>query len=58
MIKFPKPTVEQFFRTYNISNFTVSKDEQRLIFSSNLNGKANLWAIDFPKINTHINFLN
>ncbi len=48
MIKFPKPTVEQFFRTYAITDFTVSKDEQRLIFSSNINGKMNLWAMDFP----------
>ncbi|MEC5425832.1 S9 family peptidase [Virgibacillus sp. C22-A2] len=48
MIQFPKPTVEQFFRTYAISNFTVSSDEQRLIFSTNLNGKMNLWAMDLP----------
>ncbi|RAZ79610.1 S9 family peptidase [Planococcus halotolerans] len=48
MIIFPKPTVEQFFRTYTISDFTVSRDEQRLIFSSNLNGNVNLWAMDLP----------
>ncbi len=48
MIKFPKPTVEQFFQTYVISNFTVSDDEQKLIFSSNLNGKMNVWAMDLP----------
>ncbi|MBM7599457.1 dipeptidyl aminopeptidase/acylaminoacyl peptidase [Virgibacillus halotolerans] len=48
MIQFPKPTVEQFFRTYAITDFAVSKDEQRLIFSSNLNGKMNLWAMDLP----------
>lgn len=48
MIKFPKPTVEQFFRTYVIDDFEVSKDEERLIFSSNLNGKVNLWAMDLP----------
>lgn len=48
MIKFPKPTVEQFFRTYTISDFTVSRDEKRLIFSSNLNGNVNLWAMDLP----------
>lgn len=48
MIKFPKPTVEQFFRTYSITNFTVSSDEQKLVFSSNLNGKMNLWAMDLP----------
>ncbi|GAA0594112.1 S9 family peptidase [Virgibacillus siamensis] len=49
MIPFPKPTVEQFFRTYVISNFDVSSDEERLIFSSNLNGKMNLWAMDLPE---------
>lgn len=48
MIKFPKPTVEQFFQTYVITNFTVSDDEQRLIFSSNLNGKMNVWSMDLP----------
>lgn len=48
MIQFPKPTVEQFFRTYAITDFTVSSDEQRIIFSSNLNGKMNLWAMDLP----------
>ncbi|HEY4554470.1 MAG TPA: S9 family peptidase [Bacillaceae bacterium] len=48
MIQFQTQKVEQFFRTYAISNFTVSKDEKRLIFSSNLNGTFNLWAIDFP----------
>lgn len=48
MINFPKPTVEQFFRSYAITNFAVSKDEQRLIFNANLNGKMNLWAMDLP----------
>ncbi|MBO1001391.1 dipeptidyl aminopeptidase/acylaminoacyl peptidase [Pseudogracilibacillus auburnensis] len=45
---FTKPTVEQFFRTYIISDFTVSDDEKRIIFSTNLNGKMNLWALDVP----------
>nr|WP_235715015.1 S9 family peptidase [Halalkalibacter akibai] len=31
-----------------MSTFAVSRDEKRMIFSSNLNGKNNLWAIDFP----------
>jgi hypothetical protein len=48
MINFPKPTVEQFFRTYVITDFEVNRDETRLIFSSNLNGKVNLWAMDLP----------
>lgn len=45
-MKFPEPKVEQFFRTYTISHFSVDKKESRLLFSSNLNGKTNLWAID------------
>ena len=48
MLKFPKPTVEQFFRTYAITDFAVSNDEKRLIFNANLNGKMNLWAMDLP----------
>ncbi|RXJ04045.1 S9 family peptidase [Anaerobacillus alkaliphilus] len=48
MIQFPKPDVDQFFRTYAITTFAISKDEKKLIFSSNINGKQNLWAIDFP----------
>lgn len=48
MITFPKPTVEQFFRTYVITGFDVSADEERLVFSSNLDGKMNLWAMDLP----------
>ncbi|MUK89321.1 alpha/beta fold hydrolase [Ornithinibacillus sp. L9] len=48
MITFSKPTVEQFFRTYVITNFSVSNDEKKLIFSANLNGKMNLWAMDLP----------
>ncbi|MFJ7936051.1 S9 family peptidase [Sporosarcina sp. NPDC096371] len=48
MINFPKPTVEQFFRTYAITNFAVSSDEKCLVFNANLNGKMNLWALDLP----------
>ncbi|SFE18365.1 Dipeptidyl aminopeptidase/acylaminoacyl peptidase [Lentibacillus persicus] len=48
MIEFPKPTVEQFFRTYAINTFDVSADEERLVFSTNLDGKMNLWAMDLP----------
>ncbi|MFC4024906.1 S9 family peptidase [Oceanobacillus longus] len=49
MIQFPKPTVEQFFRTYTIGGFAVSNDEKRLAFISNLNGKVNLWAMDLDR---------
>lgn len=46
MINFPKPDVEQFFQTYAIRTFGISADESRLVFSSSLNGKFNLWAMD------------
>ncbi|KOR82274.1 S9 family peptidase [Paenibacillus solani] len=46
MIDFPKPDVEQFFQTYAIRTFGISADESRLVFSSSLNGKFNLWAMD------------
>lgn len=48
MISFAKPTVEQFFRTYTITNFAVNNDETKIIFNTNLNGKMNLWAMDLP----------
>ncbi|MFI2856509.1 S9 family peptidase [Paenibacillus sp. JSM ZJ436] len=46
MLQFPKPDVEQFFQTYIIRHFGLSRDERRLLFSSNLNGAFNLWAMD------------
>lgn len=46
MIPFPKPDVEQFFQTYLIRAFGVSADESRLVFTSTLSGKFNLWAMD------------
>ncbi|MBA4492804.1 S9 family peptidase [Paenactinomyces guangxiensis] len=48
MLKFGKPDVEQFFRTYGIQRFAVSPDEKQLVFSTNLNGKYDLWAMDLP----------
>ncbi|MET3684128.1 dipeptidyl aminopeptidase/acylaminoacyl peptidase [Alkalibacillus flavidus] len=48
MIEFPKPTVEQFFRSYVISNFTVSPNEDKLLFSANLDGKMNVWGMNLP----------
>ncbi|MCH1625661.1 S9 family peptidase [Ferdinandcohnia quinoae] len=48
MLKFQKPDVEQFFRTFAIQNFTVSPDEKQIVFSTNLSGKYNLWAMDLP----------
>jgi dipeptidyl aminopeptidase/acylaminoacyl peptidase len=48
MIDFLKHDAEQFFQTYRMDNFAVSTDEKKLVFSSNLNGKPNLWAMDLP----------
>ena len=48
MLQFEKPDVEQFFKTYIVQNFVVSPDEKQLVFSTNLNGKFNLWAMDLP----------
>lgn len=48
MLSFKKPDVEQFFRTFAIQDFAVNHDESQLIFSTNLSGKFNLWAMDLP----------
>ncbi|PKR77310.1 S9 family peptidase [Halalkalibacillus sediminis] len=48
MIEFKKPGVEQFFQTYGIQTFAVRPDEKQLVFSTNLNGKYNLWGMDLP----------
>lgn len=48
MFQFPKPDVEQFFQTYVIRDFAITKDEKRIFFQSNLNGQPNLWAMDLP----------
>ncbi|KHE71122.1 prolyl oligopeptidase family serine peptidase, partial [Halobacillus sp. BBL2006] len=48
MLQLPKPDVEQFFQTYGIETFIVSPDESQLVFSTNFNGKYNLWAMDLP----------
>ncbi len=53
MIKFPNPKVEQFFYTYSIYHFQLSKDEKKLVFSTNLSGKRNLWALDLSKEHTY-----
>jgi dipeptidyl aminopeptidase/acylaminoacyl peptidase len=50
MLAFKKPDVEQFFRTYSIQDFAVNHDETQLIFSTNLSGKFNLWAMDLPNV--------
>ena len=48
MISFPKPDVEQFLRSFSITDFAVSPDEKQIVFSTNLSGKYNLWAMNPP----------
>ncbi|WP_062350771.1 S9 family peptidase [Bacillus kwashiorkori] len=48
MIEFPKPDVEQFFQTFLVTDFVVSPEEKQLVFSTNIGGHYNLWAMDLP----------
>lgn len=45
MFQFPKPSIESFFRTINIVDFDVNATEDEVLFSSNLNGYYNVWAM-------------
>lgn len=49
MFKFARPDVENFFRTIKIENYEVDPHEKQLIFSTNINGRFNLWAMDLPR---------
>jgi dipeptidyl aminopeptidase/acylaminoacyl peptidase len=49
MITFPKPGIESFFRTLNIIDFDVNGSEDELVYSTNLNGYYNLWALHLDK---------
>lgn len=53
MFKFPQPDIQEFFRTYAITGFTVSQDEQRVALSTNLSGRYNVWALDLPNTYPH-----
>lgn len=48
MLSFPRAGVEDFFRTYAVTQFAVSKDEKRIALSTNLSGKYNVWGLDLP----------
>ncbi|MCY0893341.1 MAG: alpha/beta fold hydrolase [Acidibacillus sp.] len=48
MIQFSRPDIDEFFRTYAITGFTVNKAETKIAFSTNLNGKYNIWGMDLP----------
>jgi dipeptidyl aminopeptidase/acylaminoacyl peptidase len=47
-IQIQRPEVEQYFHTVEISTFSVSENGEKVVFSTNLNGKYNLWAMDLP----------
>ncbi len=47
-MEFQNTTVEQFFTPYSIGDFSISADEKRLLFSSNMNGKVNIYGMDLP----------
>jgi dipeptidyl aminopeptidase/acylaminoacyl peptidase len=42
--------VEHYFHTTEISTFDVNEAGNRLVFSTNLNGEYNLWAMDLPHL--------
>jgi pimeloyl-ACP methyl ester carboxylesterase len=45
MFNFPAPSIESFFRTINIVDFDVHPSEDEILFSTNLNGYYNVWAM-------------
>lgn len=49
MFNFSKPTIDSYFRSLNIMDFDVSPNEDEIVFSTNLNGYYNLWAIHTDK---------
>ncbi len=46
MIKMPPVSLESFFATFNIRDFAVSPDESQIVYSTNLQGSYDLWALD------------
>lgn len=48
MITFNQPDVEQFLNVLSIQDFIVSPDGNQLVFSTNIGGHYNLWAMDLP----------
>ncbi|WP_456279212.1 S9 family peptidase [Bacillus sp. AK128] len=49
MITFPKTGIDSFFRTINIVDFDVHSSEEEIIYSTNLNGYYNVWAMNLEK---------
>ncbi|MDQ0208554.1 S9 family peptidase [Alkalicoccobacillus murimartini] len=46
MITFDKPEAKQFFELSKIGTFAVSPQEDQIVFSSNISGEYELWAMD------------
>ncbi|MDZ5473880.1 alpha/beta fold hydrolase [Bacillus sp. 31A1R] len=49
MITFKQASMESYFRTLNITDFDVSPQQDEIIYSTNLNGHYNLWAMKLDK---------
>jgi dipeptidyl aminopeptidase/acylaminoacyl peptidase len=45
IVEFERVNIEQFFRTYSITSFAVSKDESQIALSTNLSGTYDVWSI-------------
>lgn len=62
MINFSKTSIDSFFRTLNILDFDVDGIEEELVYSTNLNGYYNLWAMKldqmYPYQLTTVNQMN
>ena len=41
--------IEQYYTSYNIGQFGITKSADKLVFSTNLNGKSNLFEMRLPK---------
>nr|NNM89436.1 S9 family peptidase [Bacilli bacterium] len=48
MFSFAPPGLEEFYRTFSITYFSISHDEQQIAFSTNMNGHFNIWGMDLP----------
>ncbi|WP_059104440.1 S9 family peptidase [Shouchella shacheensis] len=49
MLTFNKPDVTQFFKMFTIQTFAVSPNEDQVVFSINISGRFELWAMDSVK---------
>ncbi len=58
-MQIPKPSLESFFRTFAITDFSVRPDGTQVVYSTNMNGFYNLWGFDvahpYPYLITSVN---